>query len=360
MRGAVSERRARGRLSFRRAFAVAALTMVLVACQRPEQPYQQTAYVFGTLVDFTVLGVPEAQAAAAVAEVDAEFARMHREWHAWQPGGELYRLNQALAQGRALEVDDDLLPLVRQAQSLYAVTDGLFNAGIGALLALWGFQSDEPPDGPPPTRDEIQALLDRHLGLDALAVDGHRVSSSSPAVQLDFGGFAKGVALDRAIAMLRARGIDNAIVNAGGDLCVAGRHGDRPWRIGVRHPRGQGVLASVEAADGECVLTSGNYERFREHEGRRYAHILDPRTGWPVEHIVSTTVIAGDGGFADAAATALTVAGPDDWRSIAARMGLTYVMLVDDTGTVFLTPAMAGRVRFEGEPPPSRVVEPLS
>ncbi len=335
------------------------LLPALAACQRQAEPYQQTAYVFGTLVDFTVWGVPDARAAAAVRDVDAEFQRMHREWHAWQPGGELYRLNQALAAGRTLQVSGYLLPLVKQAKSLYEVTDGLFNPGIGALLALWGFQSDEPPAGPPPARADIQALLDRHLGLDALSIDGDRVSSSSTAVQLDFGGFAKGVALVRAIDMLHARGITDAIVNAGGDLCVTGQRGDRPWHIGIRHPSGNGVLASVDARDGECVLTSGNYERFREYQGKRYAHILDPRTGWPVDHIVSATVIHDDGGFADAAATALTVAGPDDWERIAGRMHLRYVVLVDDTGTVRMTPAMAARVRFEGEPPAAQVVTPI-
>lgn len=333
--------------------------MALAACRSQVEPYQQTAYVFGTLVSFSVWGVPETEAASAVGDVDREFQRMHREWHAWKPGGELYRLNQALAAGRPLEVSDYLLPLVAQAKSLYQVTDGLFNPGIGALLALWGFQSDEPPDGPPPAQADIQALLDRHLGLDALSIDGHRVSSTSTAVQLDFGGFAKGVAVARAIAMLRARGIQDAIVNAGGNLCVSGRHGDRPWRIGIRDPSGRGVLGSIEARDGECVLTSGNYERFREYQGKRYAHILDPRTGWPVNHVVSATVIHDDGGYADAASTALTVAGPQDWLRIAARMRLRYVLLVDDEGRIHMTPDMAARVRFDGEPAVSPIVTPV-
>jgi thiamine biosynthesis lipoprotein len=337
------------------------LTAALAACERParDDTYQQTAFVFGTLVEFTVRGMPADQSAQAVAEVDREFQRMHREWHAWKPGGELYALNQALAEGRSLQVSDYLLPLVEQSKALFEISDGLFNPGIGLLLELWGFQRDEPPDGPLPDASAIQALLDRHLGLDALSLEGDRVSSTSRAVQLDFGGFAKGEALHRAIDRLRASGVRNAIVNAGGDLCVTGSHGDRDWRIGIRHPQGRGVLASVAALDGECVLTSGNYERFRMHEGKRYAHILDPRTGWPVQHIVSATVLHPDGGFADAAATALTVAGPQDWKRIAKRMGLRYVMLVDDKGVVYLTPEMQRRVEFEGEPPASVEVTTL-
>jgi len=182
--------------------------------------------------------------------------------------------------------------------------------------------------------------------MQALVIEGSQVSSSNPLVQLDLGGFAKGYALNQAISRLRSLGVGNAIVNAGGDLCVSGRHGERPWQVGIRHPQGEGVIAALAVADGECVLTSGNYERYREYENVRYAHILDPRTGWPVRHVASATVIHADGGVADAAATALTVAGPDDWRRIARGMGLRYVMLVDEMGTVYMSPAMAERVRF--------------
>jgi thiamine biosynthesis lipoprotein len=182
--------------------------------------------------------------------------------------------------------------------------------------------------------------------MQALVIEGNRVSTDNPLVQLDLGGFAKGYALNRAIARLHEHGVDNAIVNAGGDLCVSGSHGDRPWQIGIRHPQGEGVIAALAVTDGECVLTSGNYERYREYEDVRYAHILDPRTGWPVRHVASATVIHTDGAVADAAATALTVAGPDDWQRIARRMGLVYVMLVDEAGTVYLSPGMAERIQF--------------
>ena len=107
------------------------------------------------------------------------------------------------------------------------------------------------------------------------------------------------------------------------------------------------MIASVGVADGECVLTSGNYERYREFEGVRYAHIIDPRSGYPVAHVASATVISIQGGLADAAATALSVAGPVDWPRIAAKMGLTQVMLVDDQGKVYLTPQMQSRISFQ-------------
>jgi len=346
----------------RRLSAVCALQLMaalIAGCAEPPADYHQSLYIFGTLVDITVHGVPEAQAAAAIAGVDEDFQRMHREWHAWKPGGELVELNRHLAAGESTTASDFLLPLLLQARTLSLQSDGLFNPAIGRLIALWGFHSDEPPPGPPPSAAAIETLVAGKPDMQALLIEGNRVSSSNPLVQLDLGGFAKGYALNKAIARLHEHGVDDAIVNAGGDLCVSGRHGDRPWQVGIRHPQGVGVIAALAVADGECVLTSGNYERYREYEDVRYAHILDPRTGWPVRHVASATVIHRDGGVADAAATALTVAGPDEWQRIARRMGLVYVMLVDEKGTVYLSPAMAERIRFAGGQEPETVIGEL-
>lgn len=337
---------------------IAALLLALVGCdgQRPAL-YQEQLYVFGTLVDITLWDVKPNQAERAVREISADFQVMHREWHAWGPGA-LTDLNRALAAGRAVAVPDHLLPLLHQSQDLYTRSDGLFNPAIGGLIALWGFHNDQPPSGPPPAREAIARWVARQPGMDDLEIAGSVVRSGNTAVQLDLGAFAKGYAIDVAIARLRALGIRNAIVNGGGDLRAIGRRGDRPWRVGIRHPQGSGIIASVEVEGDESVFTSGNYERYRQHEGVRYQHILDPRTGMPVEGVTSVTVIHDNGAEADAAATALVVAGPRDWHRIAARMGIQYVMLVDEQGTVYMNPAMVKRVHFEAEPAPRVVVSP--
>ena len=332
----------------RRPSLILALAVVLltIGCQRSVPEYRETQYLFGTLVDFTVRGVEPAQAQAAVMAVGEDFQRMHTDWHAWKPG-ELSRLNQQLPDGEFHSVSPFLLPLIVQAGELAAQSDNLFNPAIGRLVKLWGFHSDTLPTGPPPSQAEIQALVEQHPRMADIVIDGDRVRCSNPAVSLDFGGFAKGAALDLAMQRLRRMGVQNAIINAGGDLNVIGSHGDRPWKVGVRHPQGKGVLASVELADGETIYTSGNYERYREHEGVSYSHIIDPRTGMPVRHVASVTVIDRVGARADAAATALSVAGPDDWYRIARQMGIKYVMLVDEQGRVYMNPAMAERIKFE-------------
>ena len=228
---------------------------------------------------------------------------------------ELTRLNAALAAGDTAEVTPETAALLQRAQDFAAESGQRFNPAIGRLIALWGFQGDNPPLGPPPPQTEIDALLAAAPDMDALRIEGTRIGSSNPAVQIDLGGFAKGYAVDRAMAALRALGIDNAIVNAGGDLRAVGRHGDRPWRIGIRQPVNDGgIIASLETHGDESVFTSGGYERFFDYEGRRDHHIIEPHDGYPLRHTLSVTVIDDEATAADAAITALFIAGPEAGR----------------------------------------------
>ena len=326
--------------------AVLALAALLVTACRDEPASRHAEfYVFGTLTGVTLWDVDEAQAQQAFAQLQETFQRMHRDWHAWQPG-ELVRINDAFARGEAAITSEDIVELVRRSQELERLTGSRFNPAIGALIALWGFHtSDYPIIGPPPEADEIEALLAARPSTLDIRIDGLQLTSDNPAVQLDFGAVAKGYAIDIACAQLRELGIENAIVNAGGDLRVIGSHGDRPWRIAVRAPGG-GIVGSLETGRDEAIFTSGNYERFRQEETRRYPHILDPRSGWPVEDLASVTVIADEGLLADAAATALIVAGRSGWREVAHSLGLDQVLMIDDSGKVWMTRPMAERIEL--------------
>lgn len=319
-----------------------------------------TLNIFGTLVEIIIRDVSEATARRAIAALSSDFQDMHRNWHAWEAGGELGDLNKAIAEGRDMAVSPRLSRLIEGAKKYSRLSDGLFNPAIGALIAEWGFHADLPPAGDIPSATAIQRLVAQRPSMDDLIIEGGRVSSRNRSVRLDFGGVAKGAALDLAVTRLKSLGIHNAVVNAGGDLNVMGDHGERRWRAGIRHPLHWGVIASVPLDAGEGIHTSGNYERYREYEGRRYTHIIDPRTGMPIERIASASVIHTDGALADAAATALCVAGPTEWIRVARRMDIKFAMLVDMDGTVYLTPEMNARIRFEGDPPPKVIIESLS
>jgi thiamine biosynthesis lipoprotein len=264
-----------------------------------------------------------------------------------------------LSAGEPFSVPPSVLPLIRKGQELYQRSDGLFNPALGELIRLWGFASDDPPQGPPPDKASIEQLLAQHPSMLDLRINGLEMACTNPAVRLDFGGFAKGYGVDLAIQHLRELGIENAIINAGGNLRVIGRHGDRPWRIGIRNPRGEGVMASVDAEGDESIFTSGDYERYFEYEGQRYHHIMDPRTGYPARGTESVTIFHTNGADADGASTALFVAGPEHWQALAKKMGVTGVMLVAEDGTVYMTPNLKERIHFVETPARLVLSEPL-
>ena len=329
---------------------ITALTALLVslwltACSGPAQKYHQDFYIFGTVMGVTLWADNDKQAKQAFSSLQDRFQGMHVDWHAWNPGL-LTEINQAFSKGEAVAANEEIIEMIRRSQQLEKATDGRFNPAIGALIRLWGFHTSEYPIlGPPPAQQDIDILLEAAPSSLDIRIDGLKLQSDNPAVQLDFGGIAKGYAIDIACDMLRSQGIENAIVNAGGDLRAIGSHGERPWKIAVRSPAG-GIIGSLDTGKDEAIFTSGNYERFRQENERRYPHILDPRTGWPVTELASVTVIAAEGLVADAAATAITVAGLLEWEELARSLGLDQVMLVDEAGTVYMTQRMGERIEL--------------
>ena len=311
--------------------------------------YHATSYVFGTLAEITIAGADAMQTRSAAAKVLREFDRMHRDLHAWQPG-ELVSLNGAIARGeKDIRTTAEIAALIRNAQRLEVQSGGLFDPAVGRLVGLWNFHKDKV-GGALPGPDEIAAIVRTHPSMSNLSVRGDMVTSSNPAVQLDFGGYAKGYALDRATEILHASGIDNALINVGGNIMALGRHGERPWRIGLDAPRGKGLLATLDLQDGEAIGTSGDYRRYYEIDGRRYSHIIDPRTGYPVPEVESVTVLvppqAGAGTLSDAASKPIFIEGPNGWKDAAARMGISRAMLIDFHGIIHITPELKARLRF--------------
>ena len=321
--------------------------LLLGGCSRERPAYQEQGYVFGTLVEVTVYGEPDARARQAVAAVMHEFQRLHDMLHAWKPS-ELTDLNSALAQGHPRQVTPELTAILADAKQLSDQSGGLFDPAIGRLIQAWGFQADEFKPVLPDAK-QIAALVQEHPQMDDLVLAGDTVSSRNRAVQLDLGGYAKGYALDRAAALLKQMGVHDALINIGGNVLALGAHGDRPWRVGIQHPRKPGPLATLELHDGEAIGTSGDYQRFFEVAGKRYCHLIDPRTGWPVQGVQAVTIItrgARAGVRSDADSKPLFVSGVQGWRAAARTMGLEEALLVDGDGRVHLTPAMQKKLDF--------------
>jgi len=322
-------------------------TLGLTACsEAPPQVHKAKLFTLGTLVDVSVFHRDEIAAQLAVSIIETELATTNRQWHAWRESP-LTQINQQLAQGETITIDSTSHHFLQQAQTLAANSDQLFNPAIGSLVEQWGFHSDDRPDGAPPTKERINAALKQAPSMANITLTATTLTSNNPAVQFDFGAFGKGYAIDRAVEQLKLAGIQNAIVNAGGDLRAIGSKGKRPWRIGVRHPTQAGVIASIETGGDESIFTSGNYERFFDFDGKRYHHIIDPRSGYPANDAVSVTVIHHNAATADAAATAIFIAGTTQWSQIAKQMGIDKVMLIDNDLTIYMTHKMAQRIHLE-------------
>jgi thiamine biosynthesis lipoprotein len=322
----------------------------LVACSREPTIHQDNFFAFGTPVTVMVAGGDAHEAETAFAAIRADFAQLHNTWHAWKKGGLLGEINDSIANQQAIPISIEAWSVLQRTTELANASGHRFEPAIGKLVKLWGFHG-ESFNGPPPDAAAIAALVRAQPRMSDLSYQDGRLRSRNPNVQIDLGGIAKGYALDRAIAVLRAHDIENAIVNTGGDLRAFGTHGSRPWSIGIRDPRpDHPPLARIEIQSDESVFTSGDYERMFEHEGRRYHHIIDPRSGWPARGLHSVTVIHRDAMTADAVATALLVAGPSEWRAIAAQMGIEYVLVVDEQNTLHMTEAMQARLLDRAAP----------
>jgi thiamine biosynthesis lipoprotein len=320
------------------------LLWMLAACSPPPLTQQQS-YVFGTLVEISVYGAPEAQARAATAAVLARFDHLHHTLHAWQPS-DLSRLNAALAKGERATVTPELAAMLTDAQTLSIQSDNLFNPAIGGLIALWGFHTDTPQSQVPDSTT-IARWVKQQPRMGDLHIENNTVSSDNPAVQLDLGGYAKGRALDDAVAILQAHGIRNALVNIGGNVIALGQHGDRPWRVGIQHPRKAGTLATLDLLDGEAIGTSGDYQRYFEAGGRRYCHVIDPRSGWPATGMQSVTILvrgAQAGTRSDALSKPLFIDGVTQLADHAAQSGIRDYLAVDASGKMVRSPTLAARL----------------
>ncbi len=338
-------------------FLIALFALFLAACGRAPLQEQQ-AYVFGTRVEVLVVSDDPEQGRKAIAAVLREFDRLHRAYHAWQDS-ELTILNSAIFSGRPQQVSPELAEFVQEAQALSKQGDYLFDPGIGQLIKLWGFQADEFK-AELPAKADIQAWLASKPSIADITINGSTISSRNRNVALDFGGYLKGVALDRAAAILRAQGINNALINIGGNIMALGSKEGKKWRVGIQHPRQSGPMATVSLNDGEAIGTSGDYQRFFEVDGKRYAHLLDPRTGYPADHTQAVTVLIPPGPRAgtlsDATSKPVFIAGPEHWREMARKMDVGLVLRVDRDNHIFVTEALRQRLEFIGNTPEMTVV----
>lgn len=265
----------------------------------------------------------------AQAAID-EVHRIEAKYSRYRPDSVVTAINGA-AGGEAVAVDDETASLLHYAGQLHAISGGLFDITTGVLRKAWDFKQARLPA--PDQLDTLLALTGWPLVERQRIAGVNTVRLPKAGMELDFGGFGKEYAADRAASKLLEQGVRHGYVNLGGDFHVLGPQLDgTPWRIAIQHPRDdEATIAAIDVTSG-ALCTSGDYERYFDHEGRRYCHILDPRTGWPVTAWRSVSVLAPLTAAAGACATIAMLKGGDAVAFLAS-MDVAY-LAVDAAGEV--------------------------
>lgn len=335
-----------------------AVVLFTAGCNTAGKPAlrKRTQLMMDTYVTITAYG-PAGRADKAIDDAFTRLEAISRRFNHLDSTSPVFAFN---TRNEPL-TDPEVVEVLKAAVAVSRASDGAFDVTVQPLVRLWGFYSGNT--AVPPQR-AIDSCL-RLVGYRYLEVESARVTKLRPDVTIDLGGIAKGFGLREAARVLRSQGIDSAVIDLGGDVLAIGRHGDRNWKVGIRHPRRDGLVGVAEVSN-LAVVTSGDYERFffaaphsapsnpgtREpstaSDSVRYCHIIDPRTGWPARGLVSTTVVMRDPLTAQAWSKVLFIRGMDGLRLLDSVGGIE-ALVVTDSLKVIATPGLAGALELQAD-----------
>ena len=304
----------------------------------------------GTELRVTVSTRDTARADVAIAAVFNEFDRLDKMMSVWQDGSDIVRLNAAAGE-RAVAVSAETREVLHTANEISVATGGAFDVTFAALSGLWKFDYQDKDNSVPDPKEIAKRLplinyrdlvVDDQAGTAMLKRKGMRVN---------LGGIGKGYAVDRGVDILRRSGLRDFMIQAGGDMYVSGMRGDRPWRLGIRDPRGpaEKIFAALDLTDG-TFSTSGDYERFFIKDGRRYHHILDLSAGQPARLCRSVTLVTERAVIADALAKGVFILGPDAGMALIERTPGVQGVIVSAKNEVSISSGLRSRLMVLAPP----------
>jgi thiamine biosynthesis lipoprotein len=298
----------------------------------------------GTLLRVGVWTVDDAKANGAIEHVFREFDRLEALLSNWKNDSDVTRLNNG-AGIAPVKVSQDTLAVLRIAREVSELTRGKFDITFGALTDIWRFDHDQ--DNVVPERDLIESRLTR-IDYTAIEVDATAGTAfiTRPGVTAHLGGIGKGYAVDRGVALLKDLGFANFLIQAGGDLYVAGTDGGKPWKLAIADPRGtHDPFAMVQMSDG-TFSTSGDYERFFLKDGKRYHHILDPDFGEPATGCRSVTLVSNRAVMADAVAKGVFLLGPAEGMKLIETLPDIEGVIVSAQNEVAASSGLKGKIQI--------------
>lgn len=324
------------------------LSVSLYSCSGPkEQIYKKAIILMDTLVTINVVSDSEKTAEKAMDKAFAGVDKLDKLLNFFDEKSELSHINRN-AGISPVTVSPDTLELIEKALEVSAKTSGAFDATIGPVVALWDFPNN--PVKPPPVssiRERLKFVNYKWVVLDKAK---STVFLKEKGMLLDLGGIAKGYAADRAVEALKTNGIKSGLVSVAGDIKAFGlKPGGDEWVIGIKNPRQKNkedeIIAIVRLRD-TAISTSGDYERYFIAEGRRYHHIIDPKTGYPAEGCQSVSIVAKDGFNTDAFSTGIFVLGPEKGMQALKESGFDGVIR-DNKGNIHITPGLKDKIEFK-------------
>jgi FAD:protein FMN transferase len=329
------------------AFALAAAG----ACRQPgptpvasvgaAQLVERAGLAMGSSLRLSAWTADSAAAQSAFDAVFREFDRLDALMSVWKANSDVIRVNAAAGE-RAVAVDRDVREILRIAQQVSDWTGGRFDVTFGPLADLWKFDQDQDNSIPPPSaiRERLSLIDYRQIQIDD---NSGTVFLKKKGMRIHLGGIGKGFAVDRAVKILRDRGLRDFMIQAGGDMYVGGRRGDRPWTLGIADPRGDHKpFATIELGDA-TFSTSGDYERFFVKDGVRYHHILDLSAGQPARLCRSVTLVTDRAVIADALAKGVFILGPEAGMALIERAPGVAGVIVGADNKVLVSTSLKAR-----------------
>jgi len=319
--------------------------LAVAALPAPAEWFSREEAIMGTAVRVELWHEDAAAARAAMSAVMDEMHRIDASMSPYKPDSELSRINRE-ATHKPVPISQEMFDLITRSIEFSKLSGGAFDITFSSVGYLYDYREHVKP-----TDAQIAKALPginfRHLQLDP---KGRTIHYARPGVRIDLGGIAKGYAVDNSIAILKGRGITNAIVTAGGDSRLLGDKRGRPWSVGIRDPRRRGEVAAVLPLADVAISTSGDYERFFEEDGVRHHHIINPRTGKSATGVRSVTVIGPDGITTEGLTKSVFVKGPKEGMRLIESIKGVDAIIIDDTGHMLYSPGLRDAVREEPVP----------
>lgn len=306
------------------------LAAALVATDVPAEWFGDGRAMLGTEVSVSFWHEDEVLAGAAMDAVFAEVQRIDELMSTYIGDSRISDINERAAR-EAVSAGEELFALIQRSLDISALTHGAFDITYASVGKHYDFRARVRPDSETVAR-ELGRIDFRLVELDQAS---HTVRFRKDGVRIDLGGIAKGYVVERGIDILRSRGLEHAIVTAGGDSRLLGDRRGRPWIIGIRDPRHDGQIAISLPLENEAISTSGDYERYFEEDGVRYHHILTPKTGEPASGVHSATVIGPDAVMTDALSTSVFVMGVDEGLTLISSLPDYDSIVIDADGRIY-------------------------